>query len=191
MLLPFTVGPWGDLGPMARRLLHGDELPDGVSYPLTDRSNEATMSMFKLAWSTESPSALLPRASKAWAIRHEHKWFGSCSHDATPTGWARGFLSASMSRAITSHLLAGMRRHTADGVIGSKPPKHIFGCNSLSHTSVSSSSLSASRHATRDSHTTELHPWSLVPANLTPSGSRGSRTRSRSSAGAQRPAAHL
>ena len=191
VLMPFTVGPWGDLGPMARRLLHGDELPDGASHPLTERSNEATTTMFNLAWSSESPSALLPRASKAWAIRHDHKWFGTCSHDATPTGWARGFLSASMSRAITSHLLAGMRRHTADGVTGSKPPKHIFGSNSRSHNSVSASSLSASRNATRDSHTNNSQPWSLIPANLNSSGSRGSRVGSRSNAGVQRPAAHL
>eukprot|EP00978_Attheya_sp_CCMP212_P010180 scaffold24456_cov51-Attheya_sp.AAC.3 len=86
-MIPATVGPCGDLGPMLEMPLYGS-FPSQVKYMrLIARHQthiESTKEAIMTARSTSKVQALLPAAEHGWRRQYGQCWFGPTHQDMSP-----------------------------------------------------------------------------------------------------------
>eukprot|EP00978_Attheya_sp_CCMP212_P024388 scaffold76486_cov33-Attheya_sp.AAC.8 len=83
-MIPATVGPWGDLGPMLEMLIYGS-FPSQVNYMRLIAKHRTRIASTKeaimTARSTSKVQALLPAAEHGWRHQHGRRWFGPTYQD--------------------------------------------------------------------------------------------------------------
>ena len=162
VLLPFTVSPYGNIGPTARSFLFGDPVVPVRAYPVQSAHN-ATFSMMSRVTSSHVPRDIMGRSALSWRHSQGSKWFGVSFSDDTPANWGRNVLAQSIFRAQTAHVLHSMRRASADGVSDGTPPKNILAAQSLNYTTAASTSVGRSAAALAVHNT--LHTYQLHHGN--------------------------
>jgi len=147
VLLPMTVGPFGEPGPVHQRTFFGDRPALAPPYSYGTKPTPTLLAMANEAQANDAPHSALPRADKAWVATHgRKKWFGHTYRDTTPSQWACNNMGTATCRALAKHILGALHRCNQHGVVSSKPPSRIDGALTYGHTS----SLShASAHVSR------------------------------------------
>jgi len=123
-MIPATVGPFGDFGPMLEFLLYGT-FPSDVNYMTllaTHRTGvEHTKEICLTARSRAPVKALLPSADKAWRQHFGRRWFGATYQDMSPLPSARKNIGLMITRQMAYHLSIGAKQ-AASTFVSHDPP---------------------------------------------------------------------
>jgi hypothetical protein len=130
-MIPATVGPFGDLGPMFEFLLHGT-FPTDVNYTTLLTNHRVgvahTKEMCLTARIREPVKALLPSADMSWRQHFGRRWFGPTYQDMSPLPSARKNIGIMIARQMAQHLSIGATKAASkfishDPPTRSRPPK--------------------------------------------------------------------
>eukprot|EP00978_Attheya_sp_CCMP212_P041981 scaffold248417_cov67-Attheya_sp.AAC.8 len=129
-MIPATIGPWGDMGPMLELTLYGT-FPSDVNYmsilaghrTLVPETTEAIMT----ARSRAKVQALLPSAEASWRLNHGRRWFGPTYQDTmSPLPSTRKNIGLMLTRELANQVAVGATRATTS-FISHEPPKRSRG----------------------------------------------------------------
>jgi len=107
VFIPFTVDPFGGIGPVAQKFLYGTR-PDPAPDPLDFPTSATAALAYKNAMSKSAPTAILSLADKSWKDKGAHLSFSSTYHAWFPSTWGRQILGANINLSFAMHLHAGM-----------------------------------------------------------------------------------
>ena len=133
ILVPFTVDPFGSLGPLARRLLLGNQkspdIPDYREFLRRCHLLPGAARMLTHTTSTDYPTGALHKANQAWRASEGNRWFGTTYYDSTPATWAQSTLGSAIVTNLAKHIRHYERRGHSDGISSGKPPKYLPGAS--------------------------------------------------------------
>ena len=98
--VPFTVDPFGDIGPAAHTLLHGPNPSSPYAYPSPTQAGQHTQRMWNQL--QHAPQALLPKANKALSPPASTPSFA-------PSRWAIQTLALNLSTGLATHIATAIR----------------------------------------------------------------------------------
>ena len=108
ILLPFTLDPFGLLGPIAQRFLSkATTTIDPITFP---RSRPNARIMHHRATTHPSPSSILQSADAAWKLNPTRRFFGYSYTAPTPQIHTLQQLGLGITKAFTLHLRNATRR---------------------------------------------------------------------------------
>jgi hypothetical protein len=123
-MVPATVGPFGDFGPMLNFLLYGT-FPTDVNYTTLLSSHRVgvahTKEMCLTARIREPVKALLPSADMSWRQHFGRRWFGPTYQDMSPLPSARKNIGIMIARQMAQHLSIGANK-AASKFVSHDPP---------------------------------------------------------------------
>ena len=124
-ILPFSVDPFGGLGPFATSLLfRSTPTPAALSLSPTASSAHAfACSPFKVC-------AMLPKADNQWQVLHPRRLYGKSFRTPSPSTWAKQLLGLNFILASAKYYTLALSKHSAPLPPSSLPPPHIPGQNS-------------------------------------------------------------
>jgi hypothetical protein len=126
-MIPATVEPFGDLGPMLEFLLYGT-FPSDVNYMTLLTKHRVgvahTKEMCMIARSRAPFKALLPSAYKAWRQQYGRRWFRPTYQDMSPLPSARKNIGIMIARQMAHHLSIGATQ-AASKFVSLDPPTRV------------------------------------------------------------------
>jgi hypothetical protein len=125
-LLPITMDPGGQLGPLSSKFLwKSSHAPTTVinspERSLRGLSFEAATNLANRSASAFNAFALFQRANAGWKHSHHDQWFTRSYTAITPSQWGIQVLSQNILLAIASHIQIATARFTSR--TASRPPK--------------------------------------------------------------------
>jgi hypothetical protein len=125
-MIPATVGPLGDLGPMLEMLLYGS-FPSQVNYMRLIAKQRKRIATTKeaimTARSTSKVQALLPAAEHGWRQQYGRRWFGPTYQDMSPLPSARKNIGLFLTRELALQIAIGATRATTTFISHEPPPR--------------------------------------------------------------------
>ena len=102
--IPQSMDRWGNLGPLSRSAIIGDELPPKPLVYDDDKPNARKMN--ELACSRRVPFGIIKSANKCWMNSNPNTWYGDSYMDQNPQSWALQQLGLGFTLAIVKHIIA-------------------------------------------------------------------------------------
>eukprot|EP00978_Attheya_sp_CCMP212_P008002 scaffold18647_cov26-Attheya_sp.AAC.1 len=123
-MIPATVGPFGDFGPMLEMLIYGT-FPADVNYMAQlakhRKGKQHTREICLQARSRAKVKALLPTADAGWRHHFGRRWFGPTYQDMSPLPSARKNIGLMITRQLAQQISIGATR-AATKFISHDPP---------------------------------------------------------------------
>ena len=133
LLVPVTVDPMGQLGPLAANLFWAPSTMPTTCLPCSDPPQQGGLTSHASTnlrdKATQNPVHLLTRATKEWNKTHQNTppllrpWFAPHYTTTTPRQWGTQVLSHNITFAITRHLQASLNRLPQSGAPNLPPPR--------------------------------------------------------------------
>lgn len=106
--VPQSIDRWGNLGPVSRSVIIGDQLPPKPQVYDNDKPNARKMN--ELACSRRVPLGIIKSANKCWLNSHPNTWYGESYMDQNPQSWALQQLGLGYTMAIVKHIIAADKK---------------------------------------------------------------------------------
>ena len=109
VFIPIAIGPFGELGSLFRRFLHGDTILPLPQFP-SHRPNAQRAA--QLATHHRTPYNILGTADKIWKLTHDNKLFGSNYLAALPSDWANQRIGFACQVNLANHIFTSLSNVT-------------------------------------------------------------------------------